>query len=277
MLSFDVEELKRVYADLFCLSHIKFDLWDENRNLLFSYPQKHRRFCRAIKEYSDMGNICLKSDEDGFAEVDRTGKTYVFRCPFGLTEAFCPIIRNGQIIGYITCGQAIEEENAQDIIRRIRALPNLGDEDKDKLCGLIENATKTDVDKITACADVMSMISSYLWQKNIVNQRHSLAFRKATDYIMAHISEEISVQMLSEYLNMSQTSLYSLAVENCGTGMSEYIRKLRMEKAEELLVETDEDIQMISETVGIPDKNYFSKLFKKKNGITPAQYRKKNC
>ena len=54
------------------------------------------------------------------------------------------------------------------------------------------------------------------------------------------------------------------------------IKRRRIEKAKELLMQTDDAIASIAENVGMPDYNYFSKVFKAETGLTPTGYRKSN-
>jgi YesN/AraC family two-component response regulator len=53
-----------------------------------------------------------------------------------------------------------------------------------------------------------------------------------------------------------------------------YINSLRVEKAKELLTKTDMSIGEISETVGINDIQYFSRMFNEIEGISPLKYKK---
>lgn len=60
-------------------------------------------------------------------------------------------------------------------------------------------------------------------------------------------------------------------------GMSplEYIHALRLEEAKQLLEARDDPVEAVAEQVGYQDSSYFSRLFKRKVGLTPAQYRKR--
>ncbi|GAF11633.1 hypothetical protein JCM19045_746 [Bacillus sp. JCM 19045] len=54
-----------------------------------------------------------------------------------------------------------------------------------------------------------------------------------------------------------------------------YIRKLRMERAKALLLQTDHSIALIGREVGIPNQPYFTTLFQKETGQSPTAFRKK--
>lgn len=52
------------------------------------------------------------------------------------------------------------------------------------------------------------------------------------------------------------------------------MNRIRIEKAKELLISTDEKIVEISQMVGIENTNHFIRLFKEKTGVTPLTYRR---
>ena len=96
----------------------------------------------------------------------------------------------------------------------------------------------------------------------------------AKDYINSHISEDLSVKILCEKLNVSKNFLYNCFNKDLGCTINRYIIKKRIEKAAELLKSTALPISEIAELSGIPDYSYFCKLFKKETGKTPLTYRK---
>ena len=60
-----------------------------------------------------------------------------------------------------------------------------------------------------------------------------------------------------------------------GMTVNDYTNLYRLEKAKELLIDARLKLYDISSAVGYSDQNYFSKVFKKYEGITPIEYRKK--
>lgn len=65
----------------------------------------------------------------------------------------------------------------------------------------------------------------------------------------------------------------ALLTEECRQGIMEYINSVRLKKSKELLNEWK--IVEVSRMVGISDSNYFSRIFKKKYGISPEHYKQK--
>ncbi len=99
-------------------------------------------------------------------------------------------------------------------------------------------------------------------------------FTKILKYIDEHYDENISLNDLSVSFHYNSNYICELFKKNLSKTFSEYLVDLRMKKACELLVTTDDTIMNIASQVGYGDYSYFSKIFKKHCGTTPLKYRK---
>ncbi|WP_162160573.1 AraC family transcriptional regulator [Paenibacillus gorillae] len=97
---------------------------------------------------------------------------------------------------------------------------------------------------------------------------------QAIHYMNAHYAKPITLEQLAESLNCSTRHLTRLFKNSTGSSPIEYIIDIRITKAKELLVSTDATLQEIAESIGQPDSYYFSRMFKKRLGVSPLQYRK---
>lgn len=86
------------------------------------------------------------------------------------------------------------------------------------------------------------------------------------------MNSDFDLDMLAKTLNMSVSTLYRKMTALTGLSTSEYIRKLRMRKAEKLLIEGKFTIAEVGYRVGINTTPYFRKLFKEEFGMTPTEY-----
>ena len=94
-------------------------------------------------------------------------------------------------------------------------------------------------------------------------------------FIEKHLNQELKLHTLASVCDISESYLCRLFKSTYGISVNQYIIGQRMEKARQLLIETNEKIVKIAEEVGYMDCGYFNKLFKKCTGITPLSYRKK--
>lgn len=93
-------------------------------------------------------------------------------------------------------------------------------------------------------------------------------------YIEHQYAQDLSIQQIADELSVNINHLTAAFRQETGVTPGAYIRQTRMKQAVRLLVSTDLSVQDISNMVGVPDANYFVKLFKKEYSLTPTQYRK---
>jgi AraC-like DNA-binding protein len=94
-------------------------------------------------------------------------------------------------------------------------------------------------------------------------------------YIHEHLTEKIAVDKLSRHAYMSRNMFFAWFKEQFGITPLEYINKERVKLAKQLLTDKNNSIASVSLQCGFSDVNYFVRLFKKTEGITPGAY--KNC
>lgn len=97
----------------------------------------------------------------------------------------------------------------------------------------------------------------------------------AFDYIRKNYMNEIRVEDIAKYLNMSESHFYAVFKKHFGIPPISYINKFRISVAEEKLKNTDDTIAKIASSVGINDPIYFNKLFHRDYQVSPNEYRKK--
>jgi len=108
----------------------------------------------------------------------------------------------------------------------------------------------------------------------ILNQEKSDYVERAKDFMKENFREEITLQQTADYACVSIFYLSRLFKQNEGISFNAYLNRIRMDEAKQLLKNTQLKAYEIGERVGISDPYYFSKLFKKMEGMTPSQYRK---
>lgn len=112
----------------------------------------------------------------------------------------------------------------------------------------------------------------------IINKRKTenvKPIRDAQSFLASHYADDqLSLDYISDIVNLSSTYFSSLFKKETGIGFLEYLRELRINKSKELLVTTTLNIKEISKKVGYHDSKHFSKCFKKQLGLKPQEYRK---
>ena len=121
---------------------------------------------------------------------------------------------------------------------------------------------------VTACrfAELKAGKTGSLWP----------SMEKSISYIQEHFNEEINVGKLYTLANMSKRSFMRYFMKTTGYSPIQYLLKVRILKACQLLRETDKSLADISGSCGFEDSSYFSRIFKKSTGLPPKVFRKRS-
>ncbi|MEX2104660.1 MAG: helix-turn-helix domain-containing protein, partial [Bacilli bacterium] len=117
----------------------------------------------------------------------------------------------------------------------------------------------------------MLTLSAFLTNRH--SRMNNIIFEIA-DYIQDHYQEDITLQRIAERYFLSREYISRKFKQEMNENISDFIGRIRIDKAKLLLLNPQLRMVQISEMVGYQDEKYFSKVFKKMVGISPNQYRK---
>ena len=127
-----------------------------------------------------------------------------------------------------------------------------------------------------ACASLLSGAVIELGRGVGSDEADSMAksrLARSLTYIHSHYTAGIRVEELASMEHLSVSRYRSVFRMITGTSPTEYIISLRLRHAKDLLVSTDYTVTQIAAICGYPDVLYFIRLFRKKTGVTPGEYR----
>jgi two-component system response regulator YesN len=113
---------------------------------------------------------------------------------------------------------------------------------------------------------------SQLWVEHKKQDEHIIF--EIVKYLDSHYAEDLTLQNIAERFYLSREYISRKFKQQFQENLSDYIERIRMDKAKLLLLNPQYRIVQISELVGYKDEKYFSKVFKKLEGISPNEYRK---
>jgi AraC-like DNA-binding protein len=103
--------------------------------------------------------------------------------------------------------------------------------------------------------------------------RHFSALRKAERYIWDNYTRKLSLKEIAAASGLSAPYFSTVFKEEMGENLSNYLNRLRVEKAASMLVTTEIPISEVAIACGFEDQSWFSKIFKNNTGFTPGKYR----
>lgn len=103
--------------------------------------------------------------------------------------------------------------------------------------------------------------------------KYPYQIRAALEYIDKNYFKEITTKQLAQMVCLNTSYFSAIFSKHLETGCMEYIGKIRIEKAKELLNTTEYKIFEISSAIGYNNTYYFDRVFKHETGMTPVEYR----
>ncbi len=266
-ITYDIEKLKKIIDDFCILTGLAMAVIDTKFNYIYVNKKNDDGFCSKIQRCAEGSKYCSSCDTAMLTRAGEGKRPFSHICHAGLCDTSVPILKNGIVAGYI-------------IIGRVRRTSVLDESIADRLEGYGLNRRELYEGYLAAPyltdeqhASIVRLLS-YIIFENAVEIDYDEFINRATDYIDENLSGDLSVTRLCTELFVSKNFLYKSFHSFYGKTVNSYVTDRRIKKASKLLMDTDASAYEISDAVGIENYTYFSKLFKKKTGLSPAEYRK---
>ena len=120
--------------------------------------------------------------------------------------------------------------------------------------------------------ELQQLLLSFI-QKHQRQKKYSGNVEKVIEILHQHYQEPLTLKEVSENLHLNVMYLGQLFKKETKKSFSAYLNHLRMEKAKQLLLHSNQNINEIASEIGYNNTTYFSKLFKKIVGRSPKEYR----
>lgn len=227
---------------------IWFDIKSEDEDIYRHSYQEERRILDTVKEGNVEKAVRLSKEMD--VNIGRLGESE--------TDHW----RNLAIVSVTLCARAAIEGGV---------IPSVAY----RLSGFYIN-------KITACKDITQIL---LYRNHAIEELakrvrkqkekcHTSSYtQRCKDYVYRHYREKIYLDDIADTMGISSSHLSRLFKKETGNSLQDFINNVRVEKAANLLIYSEEALPQIAEYVNFPSQSYFGKVFKQRMQMTPKQYR----
>lgn len=124
--------------------------------------------------------------------------------------------------------------------------------------------------------DTIKLIASISCEKlSAVKEINAIA-ANTVRFINNNYKEDLTLENAASEVYLSPSYLSTVFKQSLGIGFVDYLNKVRINKAKQLLCSTSLKTYQVAESVGYKDSKYFSQVFRKLTGTTPSQYRAEN-
>jgi len=243
----------------------------------FAHCWPNWRYVNVVPGYNKFyyivdGEFYLKIDD-----IEYTAhKGQLFLLPYNSTQTYYHISENYVKKYWIHCTFTC---NDKDLLNTI-SLPHFIDVDNEKYVTELFKKVLTNNDhsitsRLKQKSYILQLLAYYFEKSNILSE--NIFKDDRISLLMAYIEEnlhsEITINDLSDILHFHPNYLIRYFKDNMGVPPMEFINNLRVESAKKMLQGADLLINEISDQVGFRNAYYFSRVFKKKTGFTPSDYR----
>ena len=161
--------------------------------------------------------------------------------------------------------EKIAEKEVSGLLERLVGLLAGRDSGKD---------SKSSLAAIGTLYEILGCLIEYGRSKSSAKVSPYSGFGQILIYVNHHYTEKLSPAALSAQFGYHEAYFCRRFRELTGITFSEYVRALRMEYAQKLLKESEDEVGTVAWKCGYPDGSYFTREFRKMYGFTPSQFRR---
>ncbi len=123
--------------------------------------------------------------------------------------------------------------------------------------------------------ELLGLLADSFLSEHSKNENWSLIDGAVSIMRNEYFNSSLTIESLAEKLSTTRVSLYRAFKAKYNSTPSEYLLDIRMQRAIELFQKTDISVKTVSYSVGFADPLYFSRVFRKKMGVSPKNYQNK--
>ena len=229
------------------------------------------RFCQLMQNRFFSLERCLHLDREKQALSRKTGRCQSYLCHAHLWEAIMPVVSDGKLLGYVMFGQFRSTESLPgDLAEKTRSrselaglkkafreLPYLSAEGMENLTGLME------------------LLVDYIVRRELITMGGDRLYHSIVRCIEENLAAPLKISTVARQVGRSVSTISHFLQKHSGTSFKKLLIEKRLSRAEKLLKEHSElSIGEVAEQVGIQDRYYFSRLYRKYRKMTPGEFRR---
>jgi len=248
-IEYNREKLKQILDDLYQLMGINMAIVDIDFNFIYKSGKAYE-FCEKIQSCPNGKEKCYCSDIDMLKECAKEKIFVSHKCHAGLIDSVVPVIKDNFVVGFVVIGRIRSEDRFKEISNNISWL-NYNYDEMERSYNKLRHLSDAQIKSL-------SNLLSHIIFENAIEIAGNDFYQKASAYIEENLFEKLSVAHLCSVMLMSKNVLYKNFHKHFGCSVNEYILLQRIKTSQHLILNTDEKIHNIANSVGISNYTYFS-------------------
>jgi AraC-like DNA-binding protein/ligand-binding sensor protein len=235
-------------------------------------------FCALVSQNSHACAACLQAWEQLCEKAATEPKTIT--CQAGLLDTAVPVRLGNRLIGYLQTGQLFSRRPApRQFDRAAELVAGWGVEvDREALRKAYYSTkvvTAKQHESVVKLLVIFAQHLAMLGNQIFIQQKNAEPpiIRRAKEYIYEHHTEHLSLARAAKAVNMSTFYFCKMFKKVTGINFTDYLSRVRIEKAKNLLLNPNLRVSEIAFEVGFESLTHFNRVFKKLLGQSPTEYR----
>lgn len=244
----------------------------------FHGKKNENKFCAMMAQKSATCAACLNLQER--LTKSATDGTAVMRCHFGITEVAVPVKLGHERIGILATGQVLTHAPTGEQLAHVRSnvkklSPSI---DVSKAMAAYNETPVIPRNQLTGFVTLLEKFAEHLGVRSNQIALHQanaepIAIIRAKAFISEHLDEDLTLTDVAKAAFTSTFYICKLFKRHTGLNFTEYVSRLRVERAKELLGNPTLRVSEIAFEVGFQSLTHFNRIFRRLVGESPTAFR----
>jgi AraC-like DNA-binding protein/ligand-binding sensor protein len=235
-------------------------------------------FCIIMSESNRACAACLETQQKIAEQVGCGPRTV--KCFAGLCDTGVPVSVGDELLGFLQTGQIfLQKPTKTQFSRTVKQLADWGwkvdlrklEEAYFQTRVISPKQYESVVHLLTIFAQHLALVSNQLLVHNANSEPPAIT--KAKQFIQEHQADEISLGDVAKAVNTSTFYFCKMFKKATGLTFTEYLGRVRVEKAKSLLLSPHARVSEVAFEVGFQSLSQFNRVFKRITGLSPSEYR----
>jgi AraC-like DNA-binding protein len=250
----------------------------EDWHLAHHGRRRENPFCALLARQNKSCAACLRTQQELASTAEQQGRTVT--CFTGLAETAIPLRIGDNLIGFLRTGEVLLHMPTQrDFSRVLRRLVELGvNVDRKELREAYFHTRVLSRKQYDSVLQLLRIFAQHL--SIVANQlvfqcenAEPPAIARAREYISANYTEDLSLGAVAKAVHMSTFYFCKQFKKATGLSFTNYLGRLRIEKAKERLLNPQVRVSEVAFEVGFQSLTHFNRVFRNLAGESPSAYR----
>ena len=240
--------------------------------------RKENPFCAFMAEKSRSCAACLQTQQELHETAAHEPQTVT--CQMGLCDTAVPVRLGDRLIGYLQTGQVFRKKPTETQFQRtLKLVREWGTEvDETDLRAALFNTrvlSRKEHEAVVQLLAIFAQHISMLSNQIVVRQENAEPpiIARAKEFIREHQAEDLSLGQVAKAVNTSAFYFCKMFKKITGVNFTDYVSRVRIEKAKGLLLNPNLRVSEIAYEVGFQSLTHFNRVFKRLLGQSPTEYR----